>query len=175
MKEGKTNNPNAPGTFPTAKNETKSSSLTREETLRHCRRVHFIFARLKHELSLPVTDQLESERIGSNASANQFLPHDMVSAPVFVKRDAVDSLVLSTLVEVHATSPAISNHSTSRLNCGNAILRYSTVDQLVGEYKWVGTVGKDDLEMNFGGCVSIKGRLTTARPSSIRIHGTGLS
>jgi len=58
--------------------------------------------------------------------------------------------------------------------CDNAILTYDSVDQLTRECKWAGTVGKDDLEMNFGGDVSIKGPLTTARPSSIRIHGTGL-
>jgi len=58
--------------------------------------------------------------------------------------------------------------------CGSAILTYYTADQLTGDCKWVGTVGKDDLEMNFGGGVSIKGLLVTARPSSIRIHGAGL-
>jgi len=57
--------------------------------------------------------------------------------------------------------------------CDNAILICDTVEQMFGDCKWVGTVGKDDLEMDFTGGVSIKGPLTTPRPSSMRIRGAG--
>jgi len=57
--------------------------------------------------------------------------------------------------------------------CGSATLTYDDVTQLVGEFKWTGTAGRDDLEMTFVGGVTIVGPLTTPR-SSIRIRGAGL-
>ena len=56
--------------------------------------------------------------------------------------------------------------------CNNPTLIYNDVVQLVGDCKWTGTAGRDDLQMNFGGGVSIAGPLATPR-SAIRIRGTG--
>ena len=56
--------------------------------------------------------------------------------------------------------------------CNKATLAYSNITQLDGACKWTGTAGKDGLEMNFSGGVSISGQLVTAR-SSISIRGAG--
>jgi len=63
--------------------------------------------------------------------------------------------------------------SNLSFECSNAILAYDTIEQLLGDCKWTGNVGKDELDMDFGGNVSIAGPLVTIRPSSIRIHGAG--
>ena len=57
--------------------------------------------------------------------------------------------------------------------CSKATLSYGNVTQLDGTCKWTGTAGRDDLQMEFGGGVSIAGALATPR-SSIRIRGAGV-
>jgi len=56
--------------------------------------------------------------------------------------------------------------------CDNVTLIYDNVAQLSGDCKWTGTAGSDDLQMDFGGGVSVVGPLATPR-SSIRIRGAG--
>jgi len=56
--------------------------------------------------------------------------------------------------------------------CSHATLTYNNPAQLDGACKWTGTAGRDDIEMDFGGGVSITGVLATPR-SSIRIRGAG--
>jgi len=57
--------------------------------------------------------------------------------------------------------------------CSNATLAYDNVAQLLGDCKWTGAAGKDDLQMDFGRGVSITGPLAARRPSSVRIRGAG--
>ena len=56
--------------------------------------------------------------------------------------------------------------------CTSATLTYGNAAQLNGACKWTGTAGRDDLQMDFGGGVSIAGALAAPR-SSMRIRGTG--
>jgi len=56
--------------------------------------------------------------------------------------------------------------------CSNATLGYSEFAQLMGDCKWRGSVGRDDLQMNFAGDVSIVGQLVTPL-SSVCVHGAG--
>ena len=63
-----------------------------------------------------------------------------------------------------------SNHS---FECSDATLTYDNVAQLHGTCKWTGSVGKDDIEMNFDSGVTITGPLATPRQSSKRIRGAG--
>jgi len=58
-------------------------------------------------------------------------------------------------------------------DCARATLTYGNVTQLNGAYKWTGTAGRDDLQMDFGGGVSIAGALGTPR-LSVRIRGAGV-
>jgi len=62
--------------------------------------------------------------------------------------------------------------SNLSLECDNVTLTYDNVAQLLGNCVWTGTAGKDDLNMDFKGGVSISGRLTAPR-SSIRVRGAG--
>jgi len=59
-----------------------------------------------------------------------------------------------------------------QFECNKATLAYSNVAQLDGACKWTGTAGRDDLQMDFGGGVSIDGAFATPR-WSIRIRGAG--
>jgi len=56
--------------------------------------------------------------------------------------------------------------------CDSATLTYVKPAQLDGACRWNGTAGRDDLQMDFGGGVSIAGRLAAPR-SSIRVRGAG--
>jgi len=56
--------------------------------------------------------------------------------------------------------------------CDNAILTYDNVAQLLGDCKWTGTAGRDDLQMDFNDGATIGGLLAEPR-SSVRIRGTG--
>jgi len=57
-------------------------------------------------------------------------------------------------------------------NCNSATLTYIDPAQLEGPCKWTGTAGRDDLQMDFGGGVSIAGALAVPR-AAIRIRGAG--
>jgi len=64
------------------------------------------------------------------------------------------------------------NPFTQSFECRNATLTYNDFAQLLGACKGMGSVGRDDLQMNFGGGVSIVAPLVTPR-SSARIRGAG--
>jgi len=57
--------------------------------------------------------------------------------------------------------------------CIKAVLTYSSIEQLVGECKWMGTAGTDDLQMFLGSDITIAGPLVTARSASLSIRGAG--
>jgi len=57
--------------------------------------------------------------------------------------------------------------------CGNATLTYRSIEQLVGNCKWMGTAGTDDLQMFLGPGITIAGPLVTAWSASLSIRGAG--
>jgi len=58
--------------------------------------------------------------------------------------------------------------------CSNATLSYSDDSSFMKDCKLSGTIGKDELQMNFVGGVSIVGLLDTPRLSSVLIRGVGM-
>jgi len=67
----------------------------------------------------------------------------------------------------------VNPRSRQQFECSNATLTYDSVTQLLGACKWSGTVGKDDLKMNFGGGLNIAGQVTVPLQSSTQTSGTG--
>ena len=58
--------------------------------------------------------------------------------------------------------------------CSNATLTYGSVEKLVENFTWKGTIGKANLQMDLGGGVSINGPLEVPRQSSVRVRGAGV-
>ena len=63
--------------------------------------------------------------------------------------------------------------SDQPFECTNATLTYDSVEKLVGNCAWSGTVGKVNLQMKLSGNVVIAGPLEVLRLSSVRIRGAG--
>jgi len=57
--------------------------------------------------------------------------------------------------------------------CSNATLTYSSVEKLVENCTWSGTIGKNNLRMDLSGGVSITGQLDIPRLSSVHVRGEG--
>jgi len=59
------------------------------------------------------------------------------------------------------------------LECSNVVLAYNNVENLVGDCRWTGSIGKDDLQMDLAEDISIAGPLATPRQALLPIRGTG--
>ena len=57
--------------------------------------------------------------------------------------------------------------------CSDATLTYDSVAQLSGDCKWSGTMGINDLKMNFGPGFNITGQITEPLESPTQNSGTG--
>jgi len=57
--------------------------------------------------------------------------------------------------------------------CSDATLTYDSVAQLSGACKWSGTIGRDDLKMNFGTGLSIVGQITESLESQTLTSTSG--
>ena len=57
--------------------------------------------------------------------------------------------------------------------CDNATLTYGNLAHLLGECRWSGPIGKDELRIDFGEGATIVAQLSVVMPSSRQSHGTG--
>ena len=67
----------------------------------------------------------------------------------------------------------VNPRSRQQFECNSATLTYDSAAQLLGGCKWSGTVGKDDLKMNFGGGLNIAGQVTVPLRLTAETNGTG--
>ena len=59
------------------------------------------------------------------------------------------------------------------LECSNVVLTYTNAENLVGDCRWTGSIGKEDLQMDLGKDVYIAGPLATPRQAAVLIRGAG--
>jgi len=66
------------------------------------------------------------------------------------------------------------NMPNQSFECSNATLTYSSIEKLVDQCTWTGTIGKINLRMDLGDGVSITGQLDVPQRSSVRARGAGM-